>query len=45
MCRAVYYREHAAGMYSVGPYIAAEFLVELPYVLFQSVIYSLLVYW
>ncbi|GAB4822452.1 hypothetical protein N2152v2_009498 [Parachlorella kessleri] len=43
--RAVYYREHAAGMYSVGPYIAAEFLVELPYVLFQSVIYSLLIYW
>ena len=30
---------------SVGPYIAAELVVEIPYVLAQSVIYSLLVYW
>lgn len=41
----MYYREHAAGTYSVGPYIAAEFLVEMPYIAAQSVIYSLLVYW
>lgn len=43
--RSVYYREHAAGAYSVGPYIAAEFLVEVPYIIVQAIIYSLIVYW
>jgi hypothetical protein len=32
-------------MYGAGAYVAAEFLVEVPYVLVQSVIYSLIVYW
>ncbi len=44
-CRGVFYRERAAGIYSVGPYVLAEFLVELPYIIIQSVIYSLIVYW
>jgi hypothetical protein len=43
--RTVFYRERAGGTYTVIPYIAAEFLVEAPYLLLQSVVYSLLVYW
>lgn len=27
-CRAVFYRERAAGIYNVGPYVAAEALVS-----------------
>lgn len=44
-CRGIFYREHAAGMYRVLPYILAETLVELPFLLGQTIIYSLLVYW
>lgn len=41
----MYYREHAAGVYSSVPYSVAEVLVEIPYLIAQSMIYSLLVYW
>eukprot|EP00253_Pinus_taeda_P012741 PITA_12741 len=42
--RTVYYREKAAGMYSALPYVFAQAAIELPYVLIQAVIYSVLVY-
>eukprot|EP00253_Pinus_taeda_P007653 PITA_07653 len=42
--RIVYYREKAAGMYSALPYAFAQAAIELPYVLIQAVIYSVLVY-
>lgn len=44
-CRAVFYREHAAGIYSVPSYVLAEFLVEVPYLIVQATLYSLIVYW
>ncbi|XP_076908406.1 pleiotropic drug resistance protein 1-like [Bidens hawaiensis] len=42
--RTVFYRERAAGMYSALPYAFAQVLVEIPYVLVQTVVYSLIVY-
>lgn len=42
--RPVFYRERAAGLYSAVPYALAQALVEVPYVLAQTIIYSLLVY-
>lgn len=30
---------------SIGPYIAAEFAVEVPYIIAQSVMYAVIVYW
>ncbi|KAI3986335.1 hypothetical protein MKX01_002180 [Papaver californicum] len=42
--RTVFYRERAAGMYSALPYAFGQIVIEIPYVLIQSVIYSLLVY-
>lgn len=45
MQRTVYYRERAAGMYSSLPYVAAQQLVEIPYLLLQTAIYSSIVYW
>ena len=42
--RTVFYRERAAGMYSALPYAFAQVLVEIPYVLAQAVVYSLIVY-
>eukprot|EP00253_Pinus_taeda_P030382 PITA_30382 len=42
--RTVYYREKAAGMYYALPYAFAQAAIELPYVLIQAVIYSVLVY-
>ncbi|KAH9298057.1 hypothetical protein KI387_029739 [Taxus chinensis] len=42
--RRVFYREKAAGMYSALPYAFAQAAIEVPYVLFQAVIYSVLVY-
>ena len=45
-CRStVFYREKAAGAYGVAPYVLAEALVEVPYVIVQATIYSLVVYW
>ncbi|KAL3633433.1 transcription factor [Castilleja foliolosa] len=42
--RTVFYREKAAGMYSALPYAFSQFLIEIPYILVQSVVYSLIVY-
>ncbi|KAJ0755446.1 putative ABC-2 type transporter [Helianthus annuus] len=42
--RSVFYRERAAGMYSALPYAFAQVLVEIPYVLAQTVVYSVIVY-
>ncbi|KAL2472415.1 ABC transporter G family member 40 [Abeliophyllum distichum] len=42
--RTVFYRERAAGMYSALPYAYSQFLIEIPYVFVQSVIYSSIVY-
>lgn len=43
--RRIYYREHAAGTYSCLAYSLAEGIVELPYLLGQSILYSIIVYW
>ncbi|KAG0456490.1 hypothetical protein HPP92_024278 [Vanilla planifolia] len=42
--RTVYYREKAAGMYSAFPYAFGQVMIELPYVLIQSILYSVIVY-
>ncbi|KAL3630027.1 transcription factor [Castilleja foliolosa] len=42
--RTVFYREKAAGMYSALPYAFSQFLIEIPYVFAQSIIYGLIVY-
>ncbi|GER30614.1 pleiotropic drug resistance 12 [Striga asiatica] len=42
--RTVFYREKAAGMYSALPYAFSQFLIEIPYVFVQSVVYALIVY-
>ncbi|GFP81465.1 pleiotropic drug resistance protein 1 [Phtheirospermum japonicum] len=42
--RTVFYREKAAGMYSALPYAFSQFLIEIPYVFVQTVVYSLIVY-
>ncbi|XP_057868467.2 ABC transporter G family member 39 [Cryptomeria japonica] len=42
--RSVFYRERAAGMYSAFSYAFGQVAIEVPYVLVQSVVYTLLVY-
>ncbi|KAL6501902.1 transcription factor [Orobanche gracilis] len=42
--RTVFYREKAAGMYSALPYAFSQVLIEIPYVLVQSVVYCLIVF-
>ncbi|MCO5560583.1 hypothetical protein L7F22_014198 [Adiantum nelumboides] len=42
--RTVYYRERAAGMYSALPYALAQTAIEIPYVLLQTILYTLIVY-
>ncbi|GAQ78767.1 pleiotropic drug resistance protein [Klebsormidium nitens] len=42
--RSVFYRERAAGMYSAIPYTLAQGAIEFPYVIVQSIIYSLITY-
>ncbi|KAJ0639385.1 putative ABC transporter, AAA+ ATPase domain, ABC-2 type transporter, ABC-transporter [Helianthus annuus] len=42
--RTVFYRERAAGMYSALPYAFAQVLVEIPYILVQTGVYSVIVY-
>ncbi|KAB5564919.1 hypothetical protein DKX38_004973 [Salix brachista] len=42
--RTVFYREKAAGLYSSMPYALAQILIELPYILTQSLVYGLIVY-
>lgn len=43
--RVVYYRERTANYYSCLAYTVSEALVELPYLLAQSIMYSCIVYW
>jgi ABC-2 type transporter len=38
-CRTVFYRERAAGLYSVVPYAAAQFVIEMPYIAVQCIGY------
>ncbi|KAL8536980.1 hypothetical protein ACS0TY_012239 [Phlomoides rotata] len=42
--RTVFYRERAAGMYSALPYAFSQFLIEIPYVFVQSLVYGGIVY-
>ncbi|CAI5534888.1 unnamed protein product [Closterium sp. Naga37s-1] len=42
--RSIYYRERGAGMYGAIPYALAQGAIELPYLLVQAVVYSLLTY-
>ncbi|XP_059069636.1 ABC transporter G family member 35-like [Cryptomeria japonica] len=42
--RTVFYRERAAGMYSAMPYALAQVVIELPYILGQTVMYTIIVY-
>jgi len=42
--RSVFYRERAAGMYSALPYAFAQGIIELPYIMVQSVFFVLIVY-
>ncbi|KAL1814400.1 hypothetical protein ACET3Z_016974 [Daucus carota] len=42
--RTVFYRERAAGMYSAIPYALSQVFVEIPYVLVQTIYYTLIVY-
>ncbi|KAJ7530183.1 hypothetical protein O6H91_15G083600 [Diphasiastrum complanatum] len=42
--RSVFYRERAAGMYSALPYALAQVVIEIPYVLFQTLLYGLITY-
>ncbi|KAL4524950.1 hypothetical protein Ndes2526A_g07047 [Nannochloris sp. 'desiccata'] len=43
--RTVFYRERASGMYQEMPFAIAQGLVELPYLLAQSVIYAIPLYY
>ncbi|KAI4376163.1 hypothetical protein MLD38_013953 [Melastoma candidum] len=38
--RTVFYRETAAGMYSALPYAFAQVLIEIPYILVQTLVYG-----
>ncbi|EPS60993.1 hypothetical protein M569_13808, partial [Genlisea aurea] len=42
--RTVFYRERAAGLYSALPYAFGQIIIELPYLLAQTIIYGLIVY-
>jgi ABC-type multidrug transport system permease subunit len=42
--RTVFYRERAAGMYSAIPYALAQVLIEVPYVIVQTLVYALITY-
>lgn len=42
--RSVFYRERAAGMYSPLPYAFAQGLIEIPYILAQTLLYGLITY-
>ncbi|KAJ8547596.1 hypothetical protein K7X08_011182 [Anisodus acutangulus] len=41
--RTVFYRERAAGMYSALPYAFGQVMIELPYLLIQTMIYGVIV--
>ena len=40
----MFYREHAAGIYSVLPYSMAEILIEVPYITGMCAVYAVIVY-
>ncbi|KAI5057345.1 hypothetical protein GOP47_0027360 [Adiantum capillus-veneris] len=42
--RTVFYRERGAGMYSALAYAFAQAIIEIPYVLLQSVLFTLITY-
>jgi ABC-type multidrug transport system ATPase subunit/ABC-type multidrug transport system permease subunit len=42
--RVVYYREHAASFYSCSAFSLSEAVIELPYLVVQAVLYSVIVY-
>ncbi|KAH7657265.1 Monosaccharide-transporting ATPase protein [Dioscorea alata] len=42
--RTVFYREKAAGMYSALPFAFAQVAIEIPYTMFQTLLYGILVY-
>ncbi|KAL3616200.1 ABC transporter G member 31 [Castilleja foliolosa] len=42
--RTVFYREKAAGMYSPFPFAFAQGLVEIPYILLQTIVYGIITY-
>ncbi|CAI5534847.1 unnamed protein product, partial [Closterium sp. Naga37s-1] len=42
--RSIYYRERGAGMYGAIPYALAQGAIELPYLVVQAVVYSLITY-
>ncbi|KDP46501.1 hypothetical protein JCGZ_08473 [Jatropha curcas] len=42
--RTVFYRERAAGMYSPLAYALAQGLVEIPYILMQTILYGFITY-
>jgi len=42
--RTVFYRERAAGYYAALPYAIAQGTVELPYLIFQAILYAAIVY-
>ncbi|KFK23406.1 hypothetical protein AALP_AAs61696U000200 [Arabis alpina] len=42
--RTVFYREKAAGMYAPIPYAAAQGLVEIPYIITQTILYGVITY-
>ncbi|CAN1169187.1 Pleiotropic drug resistance protein 1 [Linum perenne] len=42
--RTVFYRERAAGMYSELPYAFGQVMIEIPYVLVQTLVYGVIVY-
>ncbi|KAJ9537747.1 hypothetical protein OSB04_030480 [Centaurea solstitialis] len=42
--RTVFYRERAAGMYSALPYAFGQVVVEIPYILSQTIVYCIIVY-
>lgn len=43
--RAVFYRERAAGYYSAGAYSQAQGLIEMPYLVAQTFLFSAVIYW
>ncbi|XP_073011839.1 ABC transporter G family member 45-like isoform X1 [Typha latifolia] len=44
MERAVFYRERSAGMYSSLPYAVAQIAIEIPYMMVQVFIFSVILY-
>ncbi|KAI3954477.1 hypothetical protein MKW92_053462 [Papaver armeniacum] len=42
--RTVFYREKAAGMYAAFPYAAAQGLIEIPYIIVQTLVYAFITF-